>query len=174
MVHFRIATPGSPWAVTRLFVEFPTHRAHLHSGYSLVYASENVQTRNIGLFTMARCEQGYLCDVCGQEVESIRESDLYLRFVIGELPSRHLLAAPERHLRCNPVNAQFIESPDFPPVVVEGDFDRRLFDAEFVRQRTQLVTRGWLRLQELAEQAQTVPLPEYPLEEFRTAGNAAR
>ena len=69
---------------------------------------------------MARCEQGYLCDVCGQEVESIRESDLYLRFVIGELPSRHLLAAPERHLRCNPVNAQFIDAPDFPPVVVEG------------------------------------------------------
>ena len=116
---------------------------------------------------MARCEQGYLCDVCGQEVESIRESDLYLRFVIGELPSRHLLAAPERHLRCNPVNAQFIDAPDFPPVVVEGDFDRRLFDPDFVQQRTLLVTRGWLRLQELADRAQTVPLPEYPLEEFR-------
>ncbi|MGV2338092.1 MAG UNVERIFIED_CONTAM: hypothetical protein LVR18_29775 [Planctomycetaceae bacterium] len=116
---------------------------------------------------MARCEQGYLCDVCGHEVESIRDSDLYLRFVIGELPSRHLLAAPERHLRCNPVNAQFIESPNFTPVTVEGDFDRRLFDADFTQQRSQLVTRGWLRLQELAEQAQTVPLPEYPLPEFR-------
>ena len=29
---------------------------------------------------MARCDQGYLCDVCGDEVENIRESDLYLRF----------------------------------------------------------------------------------------------
>jgi hypothetical protein len=120
-----------------------------------------------GPLQMARCEQGYLCDVCKEEVESIRDSDLYLRFVIGELPSRHLLAAPERHLRCNPVNAQFIDSPDFEPVFVEGDFDRRLFDAEFVRTRTLLVTRGWLRLQELAELAQSVPLPEYPLPEFR-------
>lgn len=117
---------------------------------------------------MARCDQGYLCDVCGEEVESIRDSDLYLRFVIGELPSRHLLAAPERHLRCNPVTAQFIDAPDFAPVTVEGDFDRRLFDPEFVRSRTQLVTRGWLRLQELASLAQTVPLPEYPLPEFRS------
>ena len=116
---------------------------------------------------MARCDQGYLCDVCGEEVDSIREIDLYLRFVIGELPSRHLLAAPERHLRCNPVNSQFIETDAFPPVVVEGDFDRRLMDPEFVRERSLLVTRGWHRLQELAELAQTVPLPEYPLAEFR-------
>ena len=28
---------------------------------------------------MARCDQGYLCDVCGQDVEAITESDLYLR-----------------------------------------------------------------------------------------------
>ena len=117
---------------------------------------------------MARCDQGYLCDVCGEEVENIRESDLYLRFVIGELPSKQLLAAPERHLRCNPVTAQFIEHPDFDPVIVEGDFDKRLFDPADVQTRVALVTRGWLRLQELAEQAQTVPLPEYPLPEFRS------
>ena len=43
---------------------------------------------------MARCDQGYLCDVCGEEVESIRESDLYLRFVTGELSSNELLGAP--------------------------------------------------------------------------------
>jgi hypothetical protein len=116
---------------------------------------------------MARCDQGYLCDVCGDEVENIRESDLYLRFVIGEIAAKSLLAAPERHLRCNPVTAQFIDHPDFEPVVVEGDFDRRLFDAEYSLQRAELVTRGWLRLQELFEQAQTVPLPEYPLPEFR-------
>ncbi|MEY3458202.1 MAG: hypothetical protein RL215_1359 [Planctomycetota bacterium] len=116
---------------------------------------------------MARCEQGYLCDVCGEEVHSIRESDLYLRFVTGELPSRHLLAAPERHLRCNPVNAQFINHPDFPPAIVEGDFDRRTLDQDFVQQRSELLTRGWIRLQELADAAQTVPLPDYPLPEFR-------
>jgi hypothetical protein len=89
---------------------------------------------------MARCDQGYLCDVCGDEVENIRESDLYLRFVIGEIAAKSLLAAPERHLRCNPVYSQ---------------------------QRAELVTRGWLRLQELFELAQTIPLPEYPLPEFR-------
>jgi len=117
---------------------------------------------------MARCDQGYLCDVCGEEVENIRESDLYLRFVIGELASKQLLSAPERHLRCNPVMAQFIEHPDFEPVVVEGDFDKRHFDPGETQQRVELVTRGWLRLQELAEKAQTVPLPEYPLPEFRS------
>jgi len=117
---------------------------------------------------MARCDQGYLCDVCGDEVENIRESDLYLRFVIGEIAAKQLLSAPERHLRCNPVTAQFIEHEEFDPVFVDGDFDKRLFDPADVRTRIRLVTRGWLRLQELAEQAQTVPLPEYPLPEFRS------
>ena len=32
---------------------------------------------------MAKCEEGYLCDVCGGDVEEIVESDLYLRYVIG-------------------------------------------------------------------------------------------
>ena len=46
---------------------------------------------------MAKCEQGYLCDVCGKDVEAITDSGLYLRYVMGELPaerlplSRHLL-----------------------------------------------------------------------------------
>lgn len=116
---------------------------------------------------MARCDQGYLCEVCGDEVENIRESDLYLRFVIGELSPKELLAAPERHLRCNPVVAQFIVDEAFSPVVVEGDFDKRLFEPADVSAREQLITRGWHRLQELAELATTVPLPHYPLPEFR-------
>jgi hypothetical protein len=116
---------------------------------------------------MARCEQGYLCDVCGDEVESIRESDLYLRFVTGEIAARELLAAPERHIRCNPVLAQFIDDPAFDAVVVNGDFDKRLFDAVWSDTRTLLLTRGWRRLQELAGLAQAVPLPEYPLPEFQ-------
>ena len=36
--------------------------------------------------TMARCDQGYLCEVCGRDVEAITESDLYLRYVLGEVP----------------------------------------------------------------------------------------
>ena len=71
---------------------------------------------------MARCEQGYLCEVCGDEVEDITESDLYLRYVIGEIDARSLLSAPERHIRCNPVQAQFIVADEFEPVVVEGPF----------------------------------------------------
>ena len=115
---------------------------------------------------MARCEQGYLCEVCREEVESIRESDLYLRFVIGELKSSQLLAAPERHIRCNPVLAQFIQHPDFEPIDVEGDFDRRLFDPLEMAPRIELVTRGWLRLQELAGLSSPIPLSQYPLPEF--------
>ena len=30
-----------------------------------------------------KCEEGYLCDVCGGDVEEITDSDLYLRYVIG-------------------------------------------------------------------------------------------
>jgi hypothetical protein len=114
---------------------------------------------------MARCEQGYLCEVCGEDVPDITQSDLYLRFVIGEIDSRQLLAAPERHLRCNPVLAQFIVAGEFEPVTVDGDFDKRLLDCASVRAREELVTRGWRRLQELP--GLKVPLPEYPLPEFR-------
>lgn len=115
---------------------------------------------------MARCDQGYLCEVCGQEVPVITESDLYLRFVIGEIPARQLLAAPERHIRCNPALAQFIIDPAFDPVVMPGPFSKQELDAESVRLREELVTRGWRRLQELRRLR--IPLPEYPLEEFRS------
>lgn len=118
---------------------------------------------------MARCEQGYLCDVCGEEVESIRESDLYLRFVMGQVPVRELLTSPERHIRCNPVSAQFINHQDFEPVVVEGDFDRRLFDPADMKDKVELITRAWMRLQELSEKSQSIPLPMYPLPEFRAS-----
>jgi hypothetical protein len=116
---------------------------------------------------MARCDQGYICDVCGEEVKSIRHSDLYLRFVTGEITSRELLAAPERHIQCNPVAAQFIEHDDFTPIVVDGPFCKDELDAEFVRQRSALLTRGWLRLQEIARLPQNPPISEYPLPEFQ-------
>ena len=51
---------------------------------------------------MARCEQGYLCDVCGAEVAEITESDLYLRYVLGEVAPEKLHLSRERHIRCNP------------------------------------------------------------------------
>ena len=114
---------------------------------------------------MAKCDQGYLCEVCGDEVAEITESDLYLRLVIGEIQPRLLMTAPERHLRCNPTQSQFIADPGFEPVAVEGFFDKRLLDASQVREREELVTRGWKRLQELAGSG--LPLNEYPLPEFQ-------
>jgi hypothetical protein len=112
---------------------------------------------------MARCEQGYLCEVCGEEVANIADSDLYLRFVLGEIDARHLLAAPERHLRCNPTQAQFIVDDDFEPVSVDGPFDKRQLDSEYVAQQEELVTRAWRRLQEV--RSLNIPISEYPLPE---------
>ena len=77
---------------------------------------------------MAKCEEGYLCDVCGQDVAEITESDLYLRYVIGLLDPEVLHTTRERHIRCNPTLAQFIVDDDFPAVTAEGAFDKRQLD----------------------------------------------
>ncbi|MFN0054486.1 MAG: hypothetical protein ACKV0T_20100 [Planctomycetales bacterium] len=114
---------------------------------------------------MAKCERGYLCDVCGDEVAEIVDSDLYLSYVIGLVEPRELSSRPERHIRCNPVQAQFIVDERFPPVAVTGPFDKRLLDPASVASQERLVTRGWQRLQEIA--GQSLPLAEYPLPEVR-------
>jgi hypothetical protein len=114
---------------------------------------------------MAKCERGYLCEVCGDEVAEITDSDLYLRYVIGEIGSRQLLSAPERHIRCNPVQAQFIVDPEFEAVVVDGPFDKRALDRAEVAAREALVSRGWRRLQEVRELG--IPISQYPLDEVR-------
>jgi len=114
---------------------------------------------------MAKCDEGYPCEVCGADVESIVESDLYLRFVIGELDPETLHTAPERHLRCNPVLAQFIEDERFPSLQVNGPMDRRHLDEDFVRRRVQLVSRGYQRLQEIASWQGDRDVTEYPLPE---------
>jgi hypothetical protein len=112
---------------------------------------------------MAQCDQGYLCEVCGDEVEFVEGSDLYLRFILGEVEARQLLSTPERHLRCNPVVAQFIVDPAFEPVIVEGVFSKTELDPASVREREALVTRAWRRLQEVRSLG--VPISEYPLPE---------
>jgi hypothetical protein len=116
---------------------------------------------------MAKCEEGYLCDVCGLDVAEITESDLYLRYVIGLLDPEVLHTTAERHIRCNPTLAQFIVDDDFLPVIVEGPFDKRLLDAAYVRQQETLVSRGYRRLQEIA--ALDLPILDYPLPEVRAA-----
>ena len=110
---------------------------------------------------MARCEEGYLCDVCGADVASITDSDLYLRYILGLVDAELLHTSPERHIGCNPMLAQFIVDEKFPPVLVTGDFDKRRLDPTFVRQREERITCGWRRLQEVAGSG--LPLLEYPL-----------
>ncbi|MBT5017938.1 hypothetical protein OAF98_02555 [Planctomicrobium sp.] len=114
---------------------------------------------------MAKCDQGYLCEVCGEEVPNISQSDLYLRYIIGEISSRQLLSAPERHLRCNPTLTQFIVDPKFPEVKAEGAFSKAELDPVDVKTKEALVTRGWQRLQEVRSLG--IPISDYPLEEFR-------
>ena len=112
---------------------------------------------------MAKCDEGYLCEVCGQDVAEITDSDLYLRYVIGMLDPEVLHTTSERHIRCNTSLAQFIVDDDFEPLVAEGPFDKRQLDEVFVRERETLVTRGWHRLREVVQQ--DVAIINYPLPE---------
>jgi hypothetical protein len=112
---------------------------------------------------MARCDQGYLCEVCGQDVEAITESDLYLRYVLGEVPIFCLHQIAERHVRCNPALAQYVVDPSFEPIICDGPFDKRLFDAAYVAAEEARVTHGWRRLQAIPTLG--VAIDEYPLSE---------
>lgn len=112
---------------------------------------------------MARCDEGYLCEVCGAEVPEITDSDLYLRYVLGEISIEQLHAAPERHLRCNPVQAQFICDPGFEAVIVDGPFDKRTLDPADVQTREQRTTAAWRRLQEIPRLG--IPVEQYPLDQ---------
>src|SRR4051812_43585111 len=114
---------------------------------------------------MALCEQGYLCEVCGLEVEAIDESDLYLRYVLGEVDPETLHVSRERHIRCNPTLAQFIVAEGFEPVLATGFFAKAELDPEFVAEEEARVTEGYLRLLELPGSG--LPLTEYPLPQVR-------
>ncbi len=111
---------------------------------------------------MARCERGYLCIVCGREVEGLAESALYLRYVLGDVPAEQLHRLPECHLACDPGLAQYIVDPAFVPVVCEGPFDKQTLDPNFVQAEEARVTRGWQRLCDLLQSGET--LFTYPLE----------
>jgi len=110
---------------------------------------------------MAKCDEGYICDVCGQDVAAIVDSDLYLRYVLGDVQLDFLHLLRERHIRCNPALAQYIVDDRFPPVSYPGDFDKANMDGEFVREEETRVTRGWRRLQAIPTLGLSVA--EYPL-----------
>ena len=110
---------------------------------------------------MARCDEGYLCDVCGQDVAIILDSDLYLRYILGEVPLDYLHLMPERHIRCNPVVAQYIIATQFPPVVCDGPFAKANLDATYVHEEETRLTQAWRRLQAIPTLGITIA--EYPL-----------
>ena len=116
---------------------------------------------------MAKCDEGYQCEICGRDVANITESDLYLRYVVGMIDAETLHTTAERHIRCNPTLAQFIVDEGFEPVVVDGDFDKRNLDHDYIQQREELLTRGYRRLLELAKL--DLPIIDYPLPEVRAA-----
>ncbi len=110
---------------------------------------------------MAKCDEGYRCEVCGRDVEAVVESDLYLRYVLGEVPLEQLHRLPERHVRCNPALSQYVVAAGFDPVPCDGPFDKRHLDPAFVAAEEGRVTRGWKRLQAIPTLGLAVP--EYPL-----------
>ena len=110
---------------------------------------------------MAKCDEGYRCAACDQDVEAVTESDLYLRYVLGEIPLERLHLSRERHIRCNPGLAQYIVAPEFEPVNCPGPFGKSGFDPEFVAGEELRVTGGWRRLQAIPTLGLTIA--EYPL-----------
>ena len=115
---------------------------------------------------MAKCEEGYLCEVCGGDVERLSDSALYLQFVIGWVDPETLHTRRECHVRCAPTLAQFIDHPTFSPaVVVVGELGRAQLDPQFVAARTELVTRGYLRLRELDAMSMRPAVIDYILPE---------
>ena len=109
-----------------------------------------------------KCDEGYVCEVCGRDVEQITDSDLYLRYVLGEVPLERLHLQRERHIRCNPAVAQFIVDAAFEGVTCDGPFAKANLDSEYVAGEERRVTRGWKRLQEIPTLGITIA--EYPLQ----------
>lgn len=107
-----------------------------------------------------RCDEGYRCKVCGSDVESILDSALYLRYVLGEIPLEQLHLHPESHIRCNRELAQYIIDDAFLPVECEGFFDKRQLDPEFVAAEEARVTAAWRQLQAIPTAG--VHLIDYP------------
>ena len=110
---------------------------------------------------MARCDEGYPCGVCGQMVEAVVDSDLYLRYILGEVPLESLHLQPERHVLCNPAVAQYIVAEGWEQVNCVGPFDKRTLCADYVKVEEERVTRGWRRLQAIPKLR--LAIPEYPL-----------
>lgn len=111
---------------------------------------------------MARCDEGYSCDRCGEYVSDLQASELYLRYVLGVVPLGDLPREPERHIRCAPEFAQFIVDERFEPVVCDDPaFDKRRLPEPVRTRQERIFTAAWRRLQEVRDLGLAVD--EYPL-----------
>ncbi len=110
---------------------------------------------------MAKCDEGYACEICGRDVAEITDSGLYLRYVLGEVLLERLHLQREFHVRCCLALSQYIVDDAFDPVIDDGPFGKQHLDREYVSAEETRVTRGWRRLQELPTLG--LALPEYPL-----------
>lgn len=115
---------------------------------------------------MAKCEEGYLCEVCGRDVERLRDSGLYLQFILGWIDPETLHTRHEIHIDCLPALAQFIDNADYQKQLeVPTEFSRQQLDPEFVRQRTAEVSKAYRRLIELDAMPERPAVIEYLLPE---------
>lgn len=113
---------------------------------------------------MARCDQGYLCQICGEEVKRLDQSLLYLRYVIGWITAEQLTQQPEAHLGCTPSVAQFIVAKEFAtPDLGEEPAAKRYLDPDFRQAREALLTAGYQRLRYLQKHRRQMPIAQYPL-----------
>ena len=95
---------------------------------------------------MARCDEGYLCSSCKLPVDTLPESLLYLRYILGEVPVEVLHRHPDCHVRCCPEVAQYILHPNFEPIVCEGVFAKANFDVKYRESEEARITAAWGKL----------------------------
>jgi hypothetical protein len=95
------------------------------------------------------------------------ESELYLRYVLGEVQWEELDRFPERHLECNPVLSQFIVAEGYVTPEVSGAFSKRGLDQDFVGMEESRVTRGYERLREISGSGR--PIWDYPTRDDASA-----
>jgi len=113
---------------------------------------------------MAHCDEGYLCQVCGEEVKRIDQSLLYLRYVLGWITVDQLTKQPEAHLHCAPTFAQFILDPDFHcDLPLDPALCKQQLDAEFRQARETLITAGYHRLKYLQKHRRSLSITQYPI-----------
>lgn len=122
---------------------------------------------------MAQCDTGYFCRVCGEYVESIAASELYLRYVMGRVEFPELLNSPDAHIWCNANLAQYITDPKFkPPAQNTPRHDKRDLDPRVRAEREELASRAWRRLQEVVGLGLSVD--QYPLPDAGSGAATAK